>query len=263
MPSRTLRYSGSERPAWRMNHTGVCGTGSRRQALRNAESVRPGWAVAKVSPATTVSAVVPRPPGAKERPSRPTVRPMALSQISPISRKINPRVSSCTASGPCPWRVNWRQECREEHDHLRVGEVGQHRPLEHLPVRRSSTDRGGVAGGAQGCQGQPGEVGRAGKLDGRQHPWGGAQQHRQPERGGGDVDDHAQGHPGRREHAGTGAAGQGDAGDVGVVRAGSEGDEHDCDQETRQHCEINHRSSFVTYSDSCTLQEETGSQRTR
>ena len=29
MPSRTLRYSGSDRPAWRMNHTGVCGTGSR------------------------------------------------------------------------------------------------------------------------------------------------------------------------------------------------------------------------------------------
>ncbi|CAO0834861.1 Coenzyme A disulfide reductase [Streptomyces microflavus] len=38
MPSRTFRYSGSERPACRMNQTGVCGTGSRRQALRNAES---------------------------------------------------------------------------------------------------------------------------------------------------------------------------------------------------------------------------------
>ncbi len=38
MPSRTFRYSGSERPAWRMNHTGVCGTGSCRQARRNAES---------------------------------------------------------------------------------------------------------------------------------------------------------------------------------------------------------------------------------
>ncbi|GGT07263.1 hypothetical protein GCM10010240_45770 [Streptomyces griseoviridis] len=37
-PSRTLRYSGSERPACRMNHTGVCGTGSRLHALRNAES---------------------------------------------------------------------------------------------------------------------------------------------------------------------------------------------------------------------------------
>ena len=38
MPSRTRRYSGSDRPAWRMNHTGVCGTGSRRQARRKAES---------------------------------------------------------------------------------------------------------------------------------------------------------------------------------------------------------------------------------
>ncbi|GHJ99975.1 hypothetical protein SY2F82_17730 [Streptomyces sp. Y2F8-2] len=47
MPSRTLRYSGSERPACRMNHTGVCGTGSRRHALRKAESyVAVGWPVA-------------------------------------------------------------------------------------------------------------------------------------------------------------------------------------------------------------------------
>src|SRR5262245_63473039 len=38
MPSRTLRYSDSERPACRMNHTGVCGTGSRLHALRKALS---------------------------------------------------------------------------------------------------------------------------------------------------------------------------------------------------------------------------------
>ena len=38
MPSRRARYSGRARPAWRMNQTGVCGTGSRRQALRKAES---------------------------------------------------------------------------------------------------------------------------------------------------------------------------------------------------------------------------------
>ena len=31
--SRSARYSGSERPAWRMNHTGVRSTGSRRAAL--------------------------------------------------------------------------------------------------------------------------------------------------------------------------------------------------------------------------------------
>ena len=37
-PSRMARYSGSERPAWRMNHTGVCGTGSPRAARRNALS---------------------------------------------------------------------------------------------------------------------------------------------------------------------------------------------------------------------------------
>ena len=39
MPSRTARYSGNERPAWRMNHTGVCATGSRRQAARNVEEM--------------------------------------------------------------------------------------------------------------------------------------------------------------------------------------------------------------------------------
>ena len=42
VPSRTRRYSGSERPAWRMNQTGVYGTGSLRQARINGEFVW-GW----------------------------------------------------------------------------------------------------------------------------------------------------------------------------------------------------------------------------
>ena len=37
MPSRTRRYSGSDRPAWRMNQTGVYGTGSPRQARMKGE----------------------------------------------------------------------------------------------------------------------------------------------------------------------------------------------------------------------------------
>ena len=37
-PSRNARYSGSERPAWRMNHTGVWGTGWRRAARTSTES---------------------------------------------------------------------------------------------------------------------------------------------------------------------------------------------------------------------------------
>jgi hypothetical protein len=42
MPARTRWYSGSERPAWRMNQTGVYGTGSPLQARMNGELVR-GW----------------------------------------------------------------------------------------------------------------------------------------------------------------------------------------------------------------------------
>ena len=39
LPSpRAARYSGSDRPAWRMNHTGTLSTGWHRQARRNAES---------------------------------------------------------------------------------------------------------------------------------------------------------------------------------------------------------------------------------
>src|SRR5687768_7923969 len=35
---RTARYSGSDRPAWRMNHTGTRDAGCRRQARRNGSS---------------------------------------------------------------------------------------------------------------------------------------------------------------------------------------------------------------------------------
>ena len=37
--SRSARYSGSERPAWRMNHTGVRSTGSRRAARTRSGAV--------------------------------------------------------------------------------------------------------------------------------------------------------------------------------------------------------------------------------
>jgi hypothetical protein len=40
IPPRARRYSGSERPAWRMYQTGVYGTGCRRQASRNGDSSR-------------------------------------------------------------------------------------------------------------------------------------------------------------------------------------------------------------------------------
>ena len=40
--SRIARYSGSERPAWRMNHTGVRSTGSRRAARTRSGSTHGG-----------------------------------------------------------------------------------------------------------------------------------------------------------------------------------------------------------------------------
>jgi hypothetical protein len=39
--SRTARYSGSDRPACRMNHTGVRSTGSRRAARTSKGSIAP------------------------------------------------------------------------------------------------------------------------------------------------------------------------------------------------------------------------------
>ncbi len=40
---RAARYSGSARPAWRMNHTGVRDTGSRRQARTRSGRTSVGW----------------------------------------------------------------------------------------------------------------------------------------------------------------------------------------------------------------------------
>ncbi len=52
VPLRSSRYSGSDRPACRMNHTGVCGTGCRRQARMNAEFC--GFSRSLASPDDTV-----------------------------------------------------------------------------------------------------------------------------------------------------------------------------------------------------------------
>ncbi|GAA1385448.1 hypothetical protein GCM10009661_68670 [Catellatospora chokoriensis] len=56
-PARSDRYSGRERPACRMNHTGVCGTDCPRHARTNAEpAVRP---VGLVSVTLLITAIVP------------------------------------------------------------------------------------------------------------------------------------------------------------------------------------------------------------
>ncbi|GLZ58213.1 hypothetical protein Misp05_17890 [Micromonospora sp. NBRC 107095] len=65
--ARIPRYSGRERPAWRMNQTGVCGTGRRRQARMKGESAGPPG---RESPSratvpvvsVVIAAIVPRPP---------------------------------------------------------------------------------------------------------------------------------------------------------------------------------------------------------
>src|SRR5687767_13876448 len=58
----TWRYSGSERPAWRMNHTGVRPAGSLRHARRKGASgltTGPSYAVPPTPPQEPLS----RPPG--------------------------------------------------------------------------------------------------------------------------------------------------------------------------------------------------------
>jgi len=62
MPSLAARYSGSDLPAWRMNHTGVWGTGSRRHARRNGESCVGGVTLVILSQDTPPE--VPHPDGA-------------------------------------------------------------------------------------------------------------------------------------------------------------------------------------------------------
>src|SRR3954466_4773387 len=47
---RMARYSGSDRPAWRMNHTGGYGVGSPRHAARNGASAGAVIAVDVTSP---------------------------------------------------------------------------------------------------------------------------------------------------------------------------------------------------------------------
>ncbi|GLV50694.1 hypothetical protein TBS_12670 [Thermobispora bispora] len=65
-PSRTLRYSGSDRPAWRMNQTGVYGTGWRRQARMKTESAGSGFTL----PGCHVPLPVRAPAGHLESPNR-------------------------------------------------------------------------------------------------------------------------------------------------------------------------------------------------
>ena len=64
IPARTARYSGSDRPAWRMNQTGVRSTGSRRIARtsRDVVTATPG-ALITAHPATA---------GARTPPADPT-----------------------------------------------------------------------------------------------------------------------------------------------------------------------------------------------
>ncbi len=92
-PARTARYSGRDRPAWRMNQTGVWGTGRQRAASTSGDAdVRPsrsGWvagssadsawagasAVGKLGVATPRSSHRPRPPSNRTVIRSPESRP--------------------------------------------------------------------------------------------------------------------------------------------------------------------------------------------
>ncbi len=94
VPCRTARYSGSERPACRMNHTGVCATGSRRQAARKAES-------ASGSGVCVRSAMSP--------PRMPGIGPVGLSRCRPPRSAATPTRAAATPY--CCTRAS-RSPCR-------------------------------------------------------------------------------------------------------------------------------------------------------
>ncbi len=107
--SRSARYSGRARPAWRMNHTGVCGTGSRRQARTKAES---GGALARVAPGRgsagggSARRVVTRPSLPREgRPRRACTGlsdpggTSAAEEVTPCRRRPAGQVRWCTPCG--------------------------------------------------------------------------------------------------------------------------------------------------------------------
>ena len=93
-PSRTSRYSGSERPAWRMNHTGVCGTGCWRVARTRAEpavatrTASPGLAVRAVGREASGAGVVTtrHPPTPRAAPDRASRVYRAVTAAPPTAR---------------------------------------------------------------------------------------------------------------------------------------------------------------------------------
>ena len=78
---RAARYSGSDRPAWRMNHTGTWGTGWLRHArMKGASSNRPGAGAGPREArgaAVDMSGVYGGRDGPRERRGRPGARPGA------------------------------------------------------------------------------------------------------------------------------------------------------------------------------------------
>src|SRR5688572_30647008 len=79
---RTARYSGSERPAWRMNHTGIRGAGRLRHASRN------GGSAADIGGhATRARSPLPSPHGGAGRHATPGV-PGPRRGITPVDRGV-------------------------------------------------------------------------------------------------------------------------------------------------------------------------------
>src|SRR3954470_12353002 len=77
-PSRSLRYSGRDAPAWRMTHPGVCGTGSPRTALRKALPAR--RSEGREGSVTHEALQVTRRVRTSPPRYRPTVNPMVVGQ---------------------------------------------------------------------------------------------------------------------------------------------------------------------------------------
>ena len=155
LPSpRIARYSGSARPAWRMNQTGRCACGSPRQAARNAAHAA-AFNISTAGARRDIVRDVHAPNAALARPPS-TIRDgsIALIPMTPACRPTSAR--STGPSVPEPNKPSSRRSvlameaaCRRAHvEQQRIG-AGRHRRHDDDEVEADAGDEVGVRRGVR------------------------------------------------------------------------------------------------------------------